>query len=135
MASNCNSRLNGFTFTSGPLSPHVPTAICVNVHLMLFAVASGPRVCAFDEHGIISSAHKTATTENVLRIDIVCSFGECVYGASVGCANIVRRPSRPDDTSTSFFELTITPSTSGNCSISAIPAFGPMTKTPVDKPS
>src|SRR5262245_33398674 len=60
-----------------------------------------------------------------------CSF----YGASVGCASNVSRPSRPDDTRTLFFELTIIPSTSGSCSISAIPDSGPMMNTPVERPS
>ena len=52
--------------------------------------------------------------------------------ASVGGANSVS-PSRasPDDTSTSFFALTITPSTPGVRSISAIPASGPRMNTPL----
>ena len=45
---------------------------------------------------------------------------------------ISTRPLRPLETSTSFDAVTITPSTSGNFSISAMPADGPMMNTPVD---
>src|SRR5215475_3300900 len=62
-------------------------------------------------------------------------YSYLIYGASVGIASTVTRPLMPGDTSTSFFELTITPSTPGSRWINDIPASGPSTKTPFDRPS
>ena len=42
-------------------------------------------------------------------------------GASVGCATSTNLSFKPDDTSTSFFAVTITPSTSGSRSIERHP--------------
>ena len=56
-------------------------------------------------------------------------------GASVGGSSTTSRPFSPDETSTSLLVVTITPSTSGSLSISAIPCSGPSTNTPVESPS
>ena len=57
------------------------------------------------------------------------------YGASVGAATIRTLSLNPDEIRISLRSDTITPSTSGSRSMSAIPASGPMTNTPVERPS
>ena len=47
----------------------------------------------------------------------------------------ISRSFSPDEMSTSFLSVTITPSTPGSRSMSAMPAAGPRTKTPVASPS
>src|SRR5262245_47929171 len=58
-----------------------------------------------------------------------------VYGASVGWPIATSRSLSPEDTNTSFVAVTITPSTCGRRSMSAIPSAGPRMNTPVDSPS
>src|SRR6266702_3126283 len=57
IASNCSTRLTGFTLASGSLLPHVPTATSGNVHLRLLAAASFPLTasCALNEDGTKSN--------------------------------------------------------------------------------
>src|ERR1700731_1815060 len=53
------------------------------------------------------------------------------HGASVGGASRTSRSLSPGETSTSFRALTMTPSTWGTRSMSAIPAFGPRMTPPL----
>ncbi len=57
------------------------------------------------------------------------------HGASVGDPTTISRSFNPDEMSTSFLSVTITPSTPGSRSMSAIPGPGPSTNTPVARPS
>src|SRR6266705_6618205 len=72
IASNCSTRLTGFTLASGSLAPHVPTATSGNVHLRLLAAASFPLTasCALNEQGAKSNP-AIAKAVRILFIELI----------------------------------------------------------------